>query len=155
MGLDIRADLSAEDVIELLDLEPLPGEGGFFRQTYRDDYSTAIYYLMTPTQFSAMHRLSRTEVSHHLAGAPAHLLLMYPDRSVEEPVVGPDLSAGHRPQVVKRAGVWQGNRTLGAWTLLGTTMAPGWDWSCFELGDRAALLREWPGVTERIVELTR
>ena len=124
-------------------------------QTLVDDHSTAIYYLLEHSEFSALHRLSSTEVFHFYAGAPARMLLLREDGSFEQPVLGRDLEEGERPQVVVAAGTWQGTSTLGEWTLLGTTMAPGFTWDRFELGNRDELRKGWPAAAARIDELTR
>jgi predicted cupin superfamily sugar epimerase len=144
-----------EDLIRQLDLVPLPVEGGMYRQTFKDEHSTAIYYLVVPGDFSGLHRLTLPEVFHFYAGAPARMLLLNPDGSVDEPVLGIDLAAGQRPQIVVLAGTWQATETLGEWTLLGTTMAPGYTDECFELGGRRDLVEQYPGARERIERLAR
>ncbi len=143
------------EIIDLLGLEPLPGEGGMWTQTYVDEQSTAIYFLVQRGDFSALHRLTGPEIYHFYAGAPLHMLLLHPDGRIDEPVLGPDLASGQRPQVMVPAGVWQGSSTQGAWTLLGTTMAPGFDPAGFELGERATLADAHPQASARITELTR
>ncbi|MBC8365581.1 MAG: cupin domain-containing protein [Actinobacteria bacterium] len=147
--------LGADEVAEMLGLEPLPGEGGRWARTLHDGNSSAIHYLLSDGDFSAMHRLDGPEVYHHYAGAPAALLLLFPDGSAAEVILGDDLGAGQRPQVVVQAGVWQGSSTLGEWTLLGTTMAPPFSEKGFTLGERNALSAGWPSATGRITELTR
>jgi len=147
--------MTAKDVVALLGLEPLPEEGGLFTQTYADDHSTCIYALLAPPDFSAMHRLTTPEIYHFYAGDPTRMLLLHPDGRVAEPVLGTDLAAGQRPQVVVPAGVWQGSSCLGAWSLWGTTMAPGFDWEGFELGAADELVAGWPAAAGRIRELTR
>jgi predicted cupin superfamily sugar epimerase len=143
-----------ERVAELLGLEPLPDEGGLFRRTHIDAHSSAIYFLLIAPDFSAMHRLTATETYHWYAGSPLRLLLLG-DGRVSEPVLGPDLAAGQRPQIVVPAGTWQGSSSEGEWTLVGTTTAPPFDWDGFELGERAALTAEHPAVADRIAALTR
>ena len=147
--------LGADEVAELMGLVPLPGEGGRWAQTLLDGDSSAIHYLLTDGDFSAMHRLAGPEVYHHYAGAPAALLLLFPDGSAAEVLMGDYLVAGQRPQVVVPAGVWQGSSTCGEWTLLGTTMAPPYADEGFELGRRDDLVADWPSAAERIAELTR
>lgn len=144
-----------ERVAELLGLEPLPGEGGLFRRTHIDAHSSAIYYLLLAPDFSALHRLSATETYHWYAGAPLRLLLLDADGRVTEPVLGPDLTAGQRPQIVVPAGTWQGSSPAGEWSLVGTTTAPPFDWAGFELGERAALTARYPEAADRITQLTR
>ncbi len=148
-----RAD--GERVARLLGLAPLPDEGGLFRRTYVDAYSSAIYYLLLAPDFSAMHALSATETYHWYAGSPLRLLLLHVDGRVGEPTLGPDLVAGERPQLVVPAGTWQGSAPVGAWSLVGTTVAPPFDWSGLRLGDRADLLRGWPSASARITTFTR
>lgn len=147
--------LSADRVIELLGLEPLPQEGGMWAQTWRSPHGTAIYALLRPGDFSALHRLDGVEVYHFHAGAPLRMLLLHPDGQVTEPVLGVDLEGGQRPQLVVPDGVWQGSETTGEWTLFGTTMAPPFSWEGFELGDREQLAALYPQVAERIRRLTR
>lgn len=145
----------AQGVIDLLRLEPLPYEGGWYRQTYRDDRSTAIYYLLAGGDFSAMHRLTGPEIYHWYAGSPLRLLLLSPDGRVAEPVLGADLAAGQRPQIVVGAGTWQGSSALGDWALVGSTMAPPFDWHGFDLGSRGELAARYPMAAGRIAALTR
>jgi uncharacterized protein len=144
-----------ERVAALLGLERLPQEGGMFRRTHVDAHSSAIYYLLTAPDFSALHALASTETYHWYAGSPLRLLLLHPDGRVEEPVLGPALTAGQRPQVVVPAGTWQGSSPAGAWTLVGTTTAPPFRWADFRLGERAELAARYPGARRRIGELTR
>lgn len=146
---------AGERVAAALGLEPLPGEGGMFRRTHIDEHSSAIYYLLLAPEFSALHALTATETYHFYAGAPLRLLLLQSDGSVEEAVLGPDVGAGQRPQVVVPAGTWQGSSSTGAWTLVGTTMAPPFDWTGFRLGDRDELITWYPGAAARIEALTR
>ncbi len=158
--------LTAQRVIELLDLRPLPEEGGFYAQTYRgaavppaavpddDDgerpAATAIYYLVTPTDFSALHRLP---------GDPVEQLQLFPDGSGRVVAIGTDLEVGQRPQVVAPGGAWQGTRLVpgGAhgFALLGTTMTPGFDAADYEGGHRDDLVAAYPRFREMIEALTR
>ncbi len=118
--------LSGADVKALLGLEPLPVEGGWWTQTHRDRHSSAIYYLLERGERSRLHRLDGVEIYHFHAGAPLALVLV-DGSEVNEVVLGADLAAGQRPQVVVPAGVWQGSQSTGDWTLVGTTMAPPFD----------------------------
>ena len=158
--------LSAEDVIRILSLVPLAGEGGYFRETHRsalrtggdDRYlGTAIYYLLTRDTFSAMHRLRGDEIFHFYLGDPAEMLLLRPDGTAAHLIIGPDIANGRHPQIVVPGGVWQGSRLRrgGEFALLGTTMAPGFDARDFELGDRAGLLQRYTGHADLIRALTR
>jgi uncharacterized protein len=153
---------AARDLIATLQLSPLPHEGGFFRQTWSTPAGTAIYFLMTSGDFSALHRLRTDEVWHFYAGdGVEHVVLDPATGRVETTRLGP----GRPPalpgacQLVARGGVWQGARLAPGgdqgWALLGCTMAPPWTEEGFELGDRAALLREFPAATDGILALTR
>ena len=146
---------TSEEISKILGLEPLPLEGGMWSQTLKDENSTAIYYLLTKNNFSAMHKLESVEVYHYYAGAPAKMLLLDSSGKVEEPVLGLDLDSGHRPQIIVEPGVWQGSKTTGEWTLLGTTMAPPYSQEMFQLADREELVKGWPDSKEKIYELTR
>lgn len=138
-----------------LGLEPLEHEGGLFRRMHLDEHSSAIYYLLADPDFSALHALDSVEVYHWYAGSPLRLLLLHPDGRAEERLLGPDPEAGQLPQLVVPPGVMQGSSPLGPWSLIGTTMAPPFEWQGFELGDRDLLQRRHPDAAERIAELTR
>ncbi|MCC5948923.1 MAG: cupin domain-containing protein [Nitriliruptoraceae bacterium] len=152
---DRQTGMTAGEVVQLLELVPLPLEGACYRRTYLDAHSSAIYFLLAPHDASAMHRLTGPEVWHHYAGAPARLLLLFPGGRCEERVVGSDLRAGQRPQVVVPAGVWMGGITTGAFSLFGTTMAPPFDGSGFELGDPDQLAVEYPDAGPLLGEIAR
>ncbi len=153
----------ADDVIVLLDLKPLPLEGGFYRETYRaaltlpggKSAATAIYYLLTPETCSALHRLPTDEVYHFYLGDPVELLVL--DTGGGRVItLGSDLRAGHVPQFVVPAGAWQGSSLVvgGSFALLGTTMAPGFDFSDYVPADRDVLITAHPDFAERIRWLT-
>jgi uncharacterized protein len=129
--------LTAKEVISLLDLKPHP-EGGYFRETFRDcrlvdqdrAASTAIYFLLDRSR-SAWHRVDAAEAWHWYAGAP--LALFIADASGARTLrLGCDLAAGERPQAVVAAGLWQAAESLGDWTLVGCTVAPGFSFAGFE-----------------------
>ncbi len=168
--------LSAERIIELLNLQALPVEGGHFRQTYRSAESvpasalparygrdkplcTAIDSLLTsdPDSFSALHRLPTDEIYHFYLGDPVEMLLLHPDGGSQVVVLGPDLSNGQQLQWVASRDSWQGSRLIpgGRFALLGTTMAPGYDELDFEVGERDELSLGYPDQAERIHRLTR
>ncbi len=147
--------MGADEIIELLGLEPLPEEGGMWAQVAIDDHSSAIYFLLQPHDFSALHRLPGPEIYHHYAGAAVELTVLHPEGSVTTPVLGCDLPAGERPAIVVPGGTWQGSRTLGAWSLVGTTMAPPFRDEDFELGERDVLVAAYPAAVDRIRALTR
>lgn len=132
-------DLTADEVIAQLKLEPHP-EGGWFRETFRDEpghqgraHSTAILFLLKAGEVSHWHRVDAVEMWHWYAGAP--LLLEVADSAGvrREQTLGPDILGGQHPQGLVPAGAWQSARSLGAWTLLGCTVAPGFDFAGFEL----------------------
>src|SRR5262249_996461 len=107
---------TAQQIIALLDLKPLPREGGYYRETYRAPESlrerslcTAIYYLLTPDTFSALHRLPVDEIFHFYLGDPVQMVQLHPDGTGRILTLGPNLSAGQSPQVVVLGGVWQGS----------------------------------------------
>lgn len=135
------AALTALEVIDRLGLRSHP-EGGYFRETFRDDrrtedgraVSTAIYFLLAAGERSHWHRVDAVEVWHWHAGAPLELSIAVEDAgSVEHYRLGTDLAAGEEPQRVVPHGAWQAARSLGAWTLVGCTVAPGFEFSGFEL----------------------
>jgi predicted cupin superfamily sugar epimerase len=131
---------SAADVIRILDLKPHP-EGGHFRETFRDPrvdadgraLSTLIYFLLDVGDVSAWHRCDATEVWHYYAGAPLSLTMSENGHDATAARLGPVLRAGQRPQIVVPAGWWQTATSLGEWTLVGCTVAPGFTFSGFEM----------------------
>lgn len=142
-------------MIELLGLVPLEGEGGQWAQTWRDEHSSAIYFLLRPGDFSALHRLGGVELWHHYAGAAVEMLLLGPDGAVSRPRLGDDVAAGERPAVPIEADTWMAAGTTGDWSLVGTTMAPRFDAVSFELGERAALSAAYPDAAGDIARFTR
>ena len=132
--------LSAREVIALLGLERHP-EGGWFTQTYADTvpggraHSTLIYYLLEAGEQSAWHRVDAAEVWHWYAGAPLRLRVAE-NGPAAELTLGNDLAAGQRPQGVVPPGAWQSARSLGEWTLVGCTVAPGFEFEHFELAPK-------------------
>jgi len=157
--------LTVEALRAMLGLLPHPVEGGYFVETYRSadrlpagrPLSTAIYYLLTPETFSAMHRLASDEVFHFYMGDAVEMLQLWRDGSHRTVVIGTDLSAGERPQVVVPGGVWQGARLRagGRFALLGTTVAPGFDYAEYEPGSLPTLLHTYPSAAQLITALTR
>ncbi|MFA5898937.1 MAG: cupin domain-containing protein [Hyphomicrobium sp.] len=136
------AELSADDVIRILELKPHP-EGGYYRETFRDcrgegerAASTAIYFLLAAGDVSHWHRVDAAEVWHWHAGAPLLLSIAPPDGTAEEVRLGADLAAGERPQGIVPPGHWQSAKSLGAWTLVGCTVAPGFMFETFELAPK-------------------
>jgi predicted cupin superfamily sugar epimerase len=127
------------------------------RYTGERSFGTAIYFLLTPETFSAMHKLASDEVYHFYLGDPVELLCLREDGSGEVLTIGIDLDHGMRPQVAVPHGVWQGSRLRpgGKFALLGTTVTPGFEFADFELADRELLSRNYPNFSQMIRELTR
>ncbi len=164
---------TADQLIRHLALQPHPKEGGYFRETYRAAdmspqsalapryygprcASTAIYYLLTPNTFSALHRLQSDEVFHFYLGSPVRMLQLYPDGQGRSIVLGPDVLSGQQLQLVVPRGVWQGSllEPAGEFALLGCTVAPGFEYVDYESGDRQALMDQYPAFAELIHKLT-
>jgi len=129
---------SAGEIIEVLRLAPHP-EGGYFRETFRDARalegraaSTAIYYLLARGQRSHWHRVDAAEIWHWYAGAPLRLSIKASEK-VSAHLLGPDLFGGEAPQIVVPAHAWQSAESQGEWTLVGCTVAPGFEFSKFEV----------------------
>ncbi len=139
----MNAPLTAHDIIRLLDLKPHL-EGGYFRETFRDARqiaggraaSTAIFFLLARGEHSHWHRSDAVEVWHWYAGAPLTLDIAAGGKQAERVTLGCDLAAGERPQAIVPAQAWQAATTLGDWTLCGCTVAPGFDFSGFELAPK-------------------
>ena len=165
---------TAAEIRRLLQLEELPVEGGYFRQTYLSaeqilklylperyaedkPISTAILFLLTPEAFSAFHQLPTDEVYHYYLGDPAELFELHPDGTTRLVTLGADIVNGHQVQHVVPRGTWQGSRVApgGEWALLGTTMAPGYTQSDFLLGYAASLIKKYPSQEQIIRQLTR
>lgn len=132
------ASATADAVIAALGLKPHP-EGGWYAETHRipapdgeRSPGTAIYYLLKAGERSRWHRVDATEIWHFHAGDPLELRLSF-GRGVAAHRLGADLAAGERPQVVVSPGQWQAATSTGAWTLVGCTVSPGFEFSGFEL----------------------
>ena len=133
---------SAVDIITRLDLKPHP-EGGHYRETFRDSSvdadgrsrSTAIYFLLARGERSHWHRIDAVEVWHYYAGSALLLQIANGDDRCTVKL-GPDLAAGEVPQAIVPAHAWQAAESTGDWTLLGCTVAPGFDFGKFELAPR-------------------
>jgi uncharacterized protein len=130
---------TAADIIARLELKPHP-EGGHFRETFRDprtdesgrSFSTAIYFLLARGERSRWHRIDAVEIWHFYAGSA--LSLQIADGEARRIIkLGPDLAAGEMPQAVVPARAWQAAESTGDWTLVGCTVAPGFDFAKFEL----------------------
>jgi len=164
---------TAEDIVRLLNLQPHP-EGGFYRETYRCEeiipneslpdryaghrvYSTCIYYLLGSDDFSLMHRIKSDECFHFYMGDPVDMLLLHPNGTGECLTLGSNLEQGMHSQVIVKKGVWQGLKLKegGSFALMGTTVAPGFDFADFETGDGKTLESQYPLYASQIKQLTR
>lgn len=130
---------TAQEIISALELERHP-EGGWYVQTFIDAqgsgeraHSTAIYYLLEGGDRSHWHTVDAVEIWHYHAGAPLELSLSIDGRAVRTIRLGPDILAGERPQGIVRKGEWQSARSLGNWTLVGCTVAPGFEFAGFTM----------------------
>ena len=131
----------AAAIIQKLNLEPHP-EGGYFRETFRDDTkqsgraaSTAIFFLLQKDEVSHWHRIDCPEVWHFYAGSPLRLTLADANGRETAHLLGPDVLNQQSPQVIVPTGHWQSAISLGDWTLVGCTVAPGFEFDGFELLD--------------------
>ena len=158
----------ARQIITQLALAPLPDEGGWFRRTWTSPVrladgraaGSAIYFLVTPEDFSALHRLATDEVwLSHAGDALEHVTLDAAGGAARVTRLGGDVGAGEVPQLVVPGGVWQGARLAAGgtrgWALVSCTMAPAWAEREFALGRRAELTAEFPAARAQIAALTR
>ena len=165
--------LTAERIIKLYNMKPLPGEGGYYVETYRSaeniertslperydsdkSQSTAIFYLLTPDTRSRIHRLKSDEIYHFYMGDPVELVLIHPSGTIKVLFLGHDIRVGQFVQAVVPAGIWQGAYLLegGQFALMGATVAPGFDFPDRELGTRKELLERYPQHNDIITSLT-
>ena len=132
------AQMTTDEIIQLLNLKPHP-EGGWYAESWRAKggprpSGTCIYYLLQSGERSHWHRVDAAEIWHHYCGAPLMLRLSRTANGpVERQVLGPDLIAGQRPQRIVPKDWWQAAESLGAWTLVGCTISPGFQLEGFEL----------------------
>ena len=149
-GEEHEKTLRFSELIRLLDLAPLPEEGGWYRVTWKSSSGSAIFYLVTSDLhgFSAFHVLNTDEIYHFYAGDPVELHLLHPEGSHETRILGSHPERGETPQTVAPAGVVQGSRLAsgGECALLGTTMAPAFQQDDFHLSTRAELLARFPSL---------
>lgn len=163
----------ADEIIHLLGLEPHPEEGGYFRETYRSEEKfanllpggeksagTAIYYLLTETTFSCLHRLCTDEIYHFYLGDPVEMLWLLPDGKSQTHILGQDVKSGEKLQLVVPKGIWQGSHLKSGlsrqgFALLGCTMAPGFDYADYEEGKQSELAEKYATHANLIAQLTR
>jgi predicted cupin superfamily sugar epimerase len=157
--------MDAQSIIQKLCLAPHP-EGGFFRETYRSaesiperdrSISTAIYFLLTGDDYSSFHRLRSDEIWHYYAGDPVRLHMIHTDGEHQQVLVGPDVLNGQQPQAIIPQGSWFAARVekSDGYILIGCTVAPGFDFSDFELAKRDELARLFPAHKQLIHAFTR
>jgi uncharacterized protein len=157
---------TASDLVRLLDLRPLPIEGGLFRQTWRGPVNTAgkpagtciyVMYTQDPDSFSAMHRLPKDEIWHFYLGDPLFLLLLFPDGASRRVILGSDVLAGQHVQFIVPAGTWMGACMAhgGEYALAGCTMAVGFTDDDYVGGARDELIAQYPDDADCISQLTR
>jgi predicted cupin superfamily sugar epimerase len=166
--------LTADKIITLFHLKLHPEEGGCFVETYRSpetisekalpkrykgvrSFGSAIYYLLTPETFSAIHRLQSDEIFHFYLGDPVEMIQLFPDGSGRVTILGSDILNGMQLQVVVPRGVWQGAKLLknGRYGLIGTTVSPGFEFADYESGHRDELVKSYPRYREWIIALTK
>ncbi len=163
----------AEEIIRLFGMKPLPGEGGYYVETYRSketigrealskrfkgqrNLGTAILYLLTADTVSKLHRLKSDEIYHFYLGDEVTMLQLFPDGSSRVITLGCDIADGQLLQVVVLQGVWMGSllKAGGEFALMGTTVCPGFEFKDFESADREQLLKLYPMQSELILRLT-
>lgn len=158
---------AAASWIRRLRLEPHP-EGGYYRRTYRSRtplpghgpervLMSAIHYLLPGTEISRLHRLGADESWHFCTGSPLELVMIDADGGLERVILGPAVEAGQQFQAVVPAGSWFGARVTdpAGWTLVGCTVAPGFEYRDFELGERAHLVARFPRHATLVETFTR
>ncbi len=150
--------MDANAIVKKLGLEKLPEEGGFYKEVYRSKealpdgsgrvLATDIYYLITPEEFSGLHRVkSSIEIFNFYAGDAAEMIQLTAEGKLSRLTLGPDLDAGQLAKVIVPAGVWQGTRLVpgGKWALVGCTCIPGFEFADFEGGTFESLRERFPG----------
>lgn len=164
---------TAEYWIRQLRLHPHP-EGGYYRETYRSpeiiaktdlpkrykgkrSFATAIYFLLHGNQFSAFHRLKSDEIWHFYNGSPISIFVIGKDGRLTTAKLGLNAEEGEQPQFVIRAGSWfaAGLDKIRSYALIGCTVAPGFDFADFEMGNRLKLCRQFSRHRALIMKLTK
>lgn len=165
--------MDPEAIKKQLGLTPLPGEGGWFRETWRSTYpvslpetqgfakglhqaGTAIYYFLGPGEKSILHRIPGDETYHFYVGGTVHLVLLEPGKDGKVIRLGNRLDQGEIPQFTVPGGAWQGSWVVGepGWALLGTTVVPGFEFSEWEAADSAYLAKTFPQFASAIAHLS-
>lgn len=158
--------ITADEIIEKLNLEPLPVEGGLFRSTYHSEEKAenkemcnAIYYMLKGGAFSHLHKLPNDEIYHYYMGDSLEMLELKLDGTANRRVLGPDVLNGEEPQIVMHKGCFQGSRRLPGgkygYTLVGCTNSPGYTDEGYEhLNDVKWALDRYPEYSELICALT-
>jgi len=161
------SNVKVEGLVSKFDLKPHP-EGGYYTETFRGEASvqasygtrssgTAIYFLITPGSVSRLHRISADEVWHFYLGGPMTVLELDPaDGTLRKTVLGQDVMAGELVQYTVEAGTWFGSypNPGSAFSFVGCTVCPGFDFQDFELASRQALSDQFPQHAEDIAMLT-
>ena len=153
--------MNAKKIIQYLDLKPLPIEGGFFREIYRSDkniaplnrcFATHIYYLVTPEDFSPLHKVASDELFHFYLGDSVEQIQISPDGELRKYRLGVNLLDQEYPMAAVPANHWQGLRLVegGAWALMGCTVAPGFEYEDLQMGIRENLIKRFPVHAESI-----
>jgi predicted cupin superfamily sugar epimerase len=160
-----------ETVKKHLGLIPLPEEGGFYKETYRSSTmvdvvydgqkvertaGTCIYYMMTPDEFSALHKVKGHEIFHFYMGDPVEMFQI-DEHGSRKIIMGQDIFHGQQLQVHVPPSMWQGTKLLpgGKWALVGTNVFPGYEHKDFELADRNKFLQMYPDLHDAILDYTR
>jgi uncharacterized protein len=162
-----------EEIIKKLKLLPHP-EGGYFRETYRStgeisinsqsknnkgkrNYSTCIYFLLTSKDFSAFHKVKQDEIWHFYDGSPLYLHIISPKGKYSKIIIGNKIEKSQVPQFVVPGGHWFAASVIkkDSYSLVGCTVAPGFDFNDFELGDRSKLIKKFPEYKTVISRFTR
>lgn len=164
-------NISVSDLVEIYNLQPHP-EGGYYKETYRSagtipggalpghggdrSYSTGIYFLLPESSTSKLHRIKSDEIWHFYLGGPLTIVQISPGGKVEKVTLGQDIKSGHKVQYTVPAGYWFGAypNPGSNYSFVGCTVAPGFDFTDFEMGSREQLLKEYPQAKEVIEHLT-
>jgi predicted cupin superfamily sugar epimerase len=159
--------MTPEEIIKLFKMLPLPDEGGYYAETYRSDekifslpdryigtrnFSTAILYLITPDSFSKLHKVKSDEIFHFHLGDPVEMLQIDENGNSRIEILGTDILNNQKPQVIVPKDIWQGTKLIegGKFALLGCTVAPGFEFSDYQHGEKDALINQFPRLKKLI-----